>query len=92
MGIIRTLAQNIVLTNPTTNTVELLDLTFHYADPYYATLRYQVLDSAGKIRGKHTIRIEDAAFTDLVSGFGPTLLTRCDALIWTDIQANYAIS
>ena len=58
-GEIRQTPKYIVLTEPTTNIVELLSMEFFYAANPYAVIHFNVLDSNGDIRAEHAVRVRN---------------------------------
>jgi hypothetical protein len=88
----RTTPQYIVLTDPTTNHVELNTLEFHYgatAAEHYILIRYNIRDASNNIRAARIVRLDGSDFTDFVSGIGGTLVSNTNSAVWSDIQANY---
>jgi hypothetical protein len=88
----RTTPQYIVLTDPTTNHVELNTLEFHYGATvaeHYILIRYNIRDDSNNIRASRIIRIDGADFLTFVNGIGGTLTSNTDSAVWVDIQANY---
>jgi hypothetical protein len=82
--------QDIVINDPTTHHVELLDIRFFYSDTDpYAVLSFNIVTDSGDFVVKHAITLTGTAFTDLISGFGGTLKTRANSNIWSFIQSNY---
>ena len=58
-GEIRTTPEYIVLTEPTTNQVELIEQKYFYGSNPSVLIRFNILDSTGVVREKHTIRIQN---------------------------------
>jgi hypothetical protein len=90
-GEIRTTPLHIVLTNPTTDKVELISQSYHYGAAPYLDITYNVLDSNGSVRATHVLRVEGADFTAFVGGIIATMVSRGDTAVWTDIQGKYAV-
>lgn len=90
-GDIRTTPSYIVLTQPTTNKVELISQNYHYGAAPYLDIEYNVLDSNGSVRATHVLRIEGEAFTTFTSGFVTTMVSRGDASVWADILGKYTV-
>lgn len=82
--------QDIVINDPLTHHVELLDIRFFYSDTApYAVLSFNIVSDTGDFITKHAITVSGSDFTNLVSGFGGTLKSRANSDIWSFIQSNY---
>ena len=131
-GEIVTLPEYLVLTNPTTNQIDKMSVTFYYGSPPYAIIAYKPVDTEGRFGLAIKKRVydvidnpetavenctdvavpwagctgvgtggefldgvsrpwdeTDTSFTDLVAGYGATLKTRVDAIIYSDVQDRY---
>lgn len=88
-GTIRTTPSEIVLHEPTTNKVELISQTYYYGETNYLEIKYNVVDSNGSVVSSYIATVEGEDFTTFVSGFGPTMLSRGDVVVWADIQTRY---
>lgn len=58
-GEVRTTPKYLVLTEPTTNQIELQSIQFFYADNPYVVIKFDVLDSNGNVRASHTVRVRN---------------------------------
>jgi len=60
-GSIRTTPSNIVLTNPTTNQVDLRSITFNYSSKgdHSAVIRFNIIDSNNDVRAEEKVVIQD---------------------------------
>ena len=88
-GEIRSTPQYIVLTQPTTNQVELIYQKHFYGSSPYLEIKYHVLDTNGSVRATHLFRVEDADYTAFVDTYGATMKSRGDTEIWQHIQSIY---
>lgn len=131
-GEIVTLPEYLVLTNPTTNQIDKISVTFYYGSPPYAIIEYKPVDAGGRFGLAIKKRVydvvdnpetavenctdvavpwagctgvgtggefldgvsrswdeTDTSFTELVAGYGATLKTRTDAIIYTDAQNRF---
>ena len=131
-GEVVTLPEYLVLTNPTTNQIDKISVTFYYGSPPYAIIEYKPVDAGGRFGLAIKKRVydvvdnpetavenctdvavpwagctgvgtggefldgvsrswdeTDTSFTELVAGYGATLKTRTDAIIYTDVQNRF---
>lgn len=89
-GEIRTTPQYLVLTEPTTNQVELISQSYFYGDDPHLVIKYNVLDSNGSVRATHSLVVSGSDFTTFVTTFVATMRSNGDAAVWTDLQSKYA--
>lgn len=101
-GEVRITPLDIVISNPTTDQVNLKTITFYYGANPSARILFEVLDSDGRVYKEHPVYIRNAVdnpdtpedesnsnFNDFVTGYGATLYSRSDLVIWNYIQDHY---
>ena len=101
-GELRTTPKYIVLTEPTTNEVELLTATFRFDDSNpRVDISFNII-SDGKVVEQRTVTVQNilddiqtpedestTTLTNFVSGYWTTLKSRIDAAAWAYITSNY---
>lgn len=90
-GEVRTTPRYLVLTEPTTNQVELISQTYFYGDDPHLVIKYNVLDSNGSVRSSHSVTLSGSDFATFVSTFVATMRSNGDAAIWADIQSKFTL-
>jgi hypothetical protein len=103
-GEIRTTPQYIVLTEPTTNRVEIVSYSFYPGDNPRVDIKFNIIDSNGDIRATKTVFVQNALddpetpeneastqLTDFVAGYWTTLKSRGDTILWNYITSNYTV-
>ena len=88
-----TLPYNVVVSEPLTDKVERISVSFFWeAGGNYVLIKYELWDNArAKLIEENVIRLEDVSFNDFVADYGLTLQSRANAAINQHIQANHTI-